>query len=143
MGRGVVKDIKKGLFWLEKAASNNDVNGLFNLAQIYFQGDCVEKDQTRAAELYRKAAENGHYPSQSRLGFMFAQGTGVTKDRTQAYLWLTMAAQHGIGSALDALESMVKEMSVEEKSQGQQLFASWRAKTGQYKNQIALMPSPS
>lgn len=143
MGQGTDKDLNKAIKWLTKAADNEDVNGLFNLAVLYAKGEGVEEDHERAAELYQKAAEQGHYPSQSRLGYMYAHGQGVKKDRVLAYLWLTLASQHGIGTALNALESVVKSMSSEEKAMGATLFEQWRNKTGTDRMQVAMHPSPS
>ncbi len=143
MGRGVDKSTDKAIEWLSRAADGGDLNGLFNLAQLYQQGAGGEPDLAAAADLYRKAAEVGHYPSQSRLGDMCARGDGVKKDRIQAYLWLTLAAQHGIGTALNALESVTREMSAEEKAQGAGLFEQWRFKTRSAEGPVALYPSPS
>ena len=143
MGQGVEKDLDKAIKWLTAAADNNDVNGLFNLAVLYAKGEGVEENTEYAAELYQKAAEQGHYPSQSRLGYMYAHGDGVEKDRVKAYLWLTLASQHGIGTALNALESVVKSMSAEEKAMGAELFDQWRNKTGTDNIQVAMYPSPS
>ncbi len=143
MGQGTEKNVPSAIKWLTAAAENNDVNGLFNLAVIYTKGEDVEEDQEKAAELYRKAAEQGHYPSQSRLGYMHAHGQGVKKDRVLAYLWLTLASQHGIGTALTALESVVNSMSSEEKAMGATLVEQWRNKTGSDRIQVAMNPSPS
>lgn len=143
MGQGAEKDTDKAVKWLSAAADNDDANGLFNLAVLYTKGEGLDEDPERAAELYRKAAQQGHYPSQSRLGYMYAHGQGVTKDRVQAYLWLTLAAQHGIGTALNELESVVKNMSTEEKAMGATLFEQWRNKTGADNMQVAMHPTPS
>ena len=143
MGQGASKNVDKAIKWLTAAAENGDVNGLFNLAVIYNKGEDVEKNPERAAELYQQASEQGHYPSQSRLGYMYAHGQGVKKDRIKAYLWLSLAAQHGIGTALSELESIVKSMSAEEKAMGATLSEQWRNKTGADKMQVAMQPSPS
>lgn len=143
MGQGTKKNVPSAMKWLTAAAENNDVNGLFNLAFIYSKGEDVEENQEQAADLYRKAAEQGHYPSQSRIGYMYAHGQGVKKDRVLAYLWLTLASQHGIGTALTALEAVVKSMSSEEKGMGATLVEQWRNKTGSDKMQVAMHPSPS
>lgn len=143
MGQGTEKNIDQAIKWLSAAAENNDVNGLFNLAVIYTNGEDIEENPEYAAKLYRRAAEQGHYPSQSRLGFMYANGQGIEKDRVQAYLWLTLASQHGIGTALNALESVVKNMSAEEKAMGATLFEQWRNKTGTDNVQVAMYPTPS
>ena len=143
MGRGAPKNASEAVRWLTEAANGGDLNGLFNLAVLYAKGDGVPADPSEAASLYRRAAELGHYPSQSRLGYIYAHGQGVPKDRVQAYLWLSLAAQHGIGTALNALESVVKEMSAEEKSNGIGLFEEWRGRTGSRGDQIAIYPAPS
>ncbi len=74
---------------------------------------------------------------------MYAHGQGVDKDRILAYLWLTLASQHGIGTALTALESVVKSMSAEEKAMGANLVEQWKNKTGANHIQVAINPSPS
>ena len=143
MGRGTEKNIEKAIHWLTLAGEGGDLNGLFNLAYLYSHGEGVEQNLKLAAELYQKASELGHYPSQSRLGYMYASGEGVEKDRVQAYLWLTLASQHGIGTALEALESVVNEMSSEEKAQGAQLFDQWRILTKSHEGPVAMYPTPS
>ena len=143
MGRGTSKNTEKAVKWLEMAAANNDLNGLFNLAQIYFQGSGVEVDYEKSANFYQKAAELGHYPSQARLGQMYINGQGVEKSRVKAYLWLSLASQHGIGTALEALNGIVADMSAEEKAEGQQLFNTWRVQTIKEAPQVAIVPTPS
>ena len=54
MGRGTSKNTEKAVKWLEMAAANNDLNGLFNLAQIYFQGSGVEVDYEKSANFIKK-----------------------------------------------------------------------------------------
>lgn len=142
LGRGTGKNVDEALRWLNRAAAGDDLNGLFNLATLYAKGEGVAADQEMAASLYRRAAELGHYPSQSRLGYIYAHGIGLPKDRVQAYLWLSLASQHGIGTALEALESVVKEMSAEEKAKGAGLFAEWRSRTKSRAAQVALYPVP-
>lgn len=143
MGRGAKKDPDQAVRWLKSAADGGDLNGLFNLAVLYTKGEGVAVDFEKAAELYRRAAELGHYPSQSRLGYMYLQGQGVPKDRVQAYLWLSLASQHGIGTALDALEGVVKEMSAEEKQKGAMLFEQWRTRTKSNDGPTAIYPIPT
>lgn len=142
MGRGTARNVPEAVRWLTAAAEGGDLNGLFNLAVIYSKGDGVKENHEKAADLYRHAAELGHYPSQSRLGYIYAQGKGIPKDRVQAYLWLSLAAQHGIGTALDALEAVIKEMSLEEKKKGAGLFEEWRTRTKSNDGPVALYPMP-
>jgi uncharacterized protein len=146
-GIGVEKNLDQAIYWLSAAAEKDDLKGLFNLAVLYSKGSVPEfnseTSEKMAAELYRRAAVLGHYPSQSRLGYLYSIGKGVPKNRTQAYLWLTLAAQHGIGTTLDALESVVKDMSSEEKSEGMRLFNEWRLITRSNEGPVAIHPSPA
>jgi uncharacterized protein len=125
-GRGVEKNSCEAAKWFRIAAENADPYAIFNLASLYDKGEGVNKDPTRAAHYYRSGAELGHVPSQSRLGYMYANGIGVERSRVDAFVWLSLAAQHGIGSALVVLETVVQAMSAEEKLQGQRLFDSRR-----------------
>jgi uncharacterized protein len=125
-GQGVEKNSSEAAKWFMKAAEKADPYAIFNLASLYDRGEGVEKDAVRAADYYRSAAELGHVPSQSRLGYMYANGIGVGRSRVDAFVWLSLAAQHGIGSALVVLETVVQAMSAEEKLEGQRLFESRR-----------------
>lgn len=129
MAKGVAKNEAEAVRWLEKAAAQDDANAQFNLAVLYTKGQGVKEDRAKAAELYRRAAERGHYPSQARLGHAYANGLGVEKNRVQAFVWLSLAAQHGIGTALQELDALVKLMSIEEKQQALGEFNKLRAQT--------------
>ena len=125
-GQGLEKDYGKAAKWFMEAAEKSDQFAIFNFASLYDKGDGVEKDSAKAADYYRSAAEIGHVPSQSRLGYMYANGIGVARNRIEAFMWLSLAAQHGIGSALVALETVVEAMSAEEKLEGQRLLDARR-----------------
>jgi hypothetical protein len=73
---------------------------------------------------------------------MYAYGRGVPKDRIQAYVWLSLAGQHGIGSALKTLDSMVKMMSSEEKVEAMKLFDQWRNRTADQSLPPRIEPIP-
>ena len=80
--------------WLEKAAAQNHVEALYELAIMYRRGEGVEKDLQKAAELFEKAAVQGHAGSQDSLGNMYFAGEGVEKDRQKAReLWEKARAQ--------------------------------------------------
>ncbi|MGD9538722.1 MAG: tetratricopeptide repeat protein [Alphaproteobacteria bacterium] len=129
MGKGVARDDAEAIRWLEAAAAQNDANAQFNLAVLCTKGQGVKEDKARAAALYRAAAERGHYPSQARLGHAYANGIGVEKSRVEAFVWLSLAGQHGIGTALQELDALVKLMSIEEKQQALAAFEKLRAQT--------------
>ena len=127
---------------LRSAAEAGDALAESNLASLYFKGQGTAQDEAQAAHWYRQAAGQGHFPSQARLGFMYANGLGVDKDRAQAFAWLSLAAQHGVGSALNALEGMIGQMSAEEKQKGAALFDQWRSRTAAVSSPARLIPVP-
>lgn len=126
MGQGASRDVEAGVAWLRKAADAGDAMARYNLATIYAKGEGVPQDKAAAVKLFRLAADVGHYPSQARLGYSYAHGIGVEKDRVSAFKWLSLAARHGVGTALNALEEVVGQMSSDEKSQGTALVQRWR-----------------
>lgn len=128
MGQGIGQDREAGRRWLQTAAEAGDAMARYNLATLYAKGDGIPQDSHRAANLYRQAAETGHYPSQARLGHLYANGIGVARDRVAAFAWLSLAAQHGVGTALNALEALVAQMSAEEKRSGSALMQQLRSK---------------
>jgi len=143
MSKGVKQDFGASERWTRAAAEGGDANAQFNLAVFYTKGQGVPQDDKLAADWYRKASEGGHYPSQARLGHMYANGQGVAKDRVHAFLWLSLASQHGVGTALAALEGVVKQMSSDEKSEGSALVSQWRGKTAAVSERRRLDPIPS
>ncbi|MFD1331449.1 tetratricopeptide repeat protein [Methylopila musalis] len=142
MGQGVERDERAAVAWLTRAAEQGDLYAQYNLATLLSKPNAQTPSAEAAAGWYRKAAEGGHYPSQARLGFLYANGVGVQKDRVEAYVWLSLAAQHGVGSALNALEGVVGQMSADEKRAGAAGVARWRAATPDVSMHARLSPVP-
>lgn len=125
-GDGVTEDAQTGLTWLCRAADAGDTGAQFNAATLMSAGKVVEKDLETAARYYEMAAESGYFPAQARLGFSYRNGFGVAKDRLKGFLWLTLASQHGAGSAISMLEGLVSEMTPDEIHRGHQMVEKWR-----------------
>jgi len=69
--QGVEQDYQKALEWHTKAAEQEHVASLFNLAQMYNEGEGVEQDFPKAVELYTKAAKLGFVSAQFHLAAMY------------------------------------------------------------------------
>jgi hypothetical protein len=139
-GQGCTRDIEAGIAWLTRAAEQDDTGAQFNLATILSSDKDVPLDWEAAAKWYHRAAEKGHYPSQARLGFCYQQGNGVPQSRVDAYVWFALAAQHGVGTALTAVERIVNDMSAEEKRKGAGMVQSWRNKTAAVSRMAVIDP---
>jgi len=71
--------------------------------QFYYKWSGVEKNRSKANELYQKAvdlnikgmAQAGNQYAQFLLGLMYANGQGVSKNETTAVYWFHRAAEQG------------------------------------------------
>jgi TPR repeat protein len=92
---------------LKERAERGDVSAELTLAQAYFMGNGVPKDQTEAAHWFRQAAEQGEPQSQRILGLMYQAGAaGLPRDNVQAASWFLKAAEHGDALAQNQLGGM-------------------------------------
>lgn len=80
--------------WRE-AAENGSTDAMINLANLYVQGQGVDRDLAQAAEWYRSAAEAGDPVAQVHLGEAFEAGAGVARDNRAAAVWFQRAAEQG------------------------------------------------
>ena len=83
----------------EKAAEQGDVHAQITLAEMYFEGRGVSKDEKKAAELYEKAAEQGDLDAQVNLGWMYQKGKGEPQDYKKAFELYEKAAAQGFAHA--------------------------------------------
>ncbi len=79
----------------KQAAEQNDSMGQYFLAQMYRQGEGVEKDPQKAIQWYRRAANQGNRLAQYNLGWIFEVGEDVPKAKNEAIKWYTLAAEQG------------------------------------------------
>ena len=88
-GHGIAANPKLAVNWLEKAATHQLPDSIYNLALAYENGDGVRKNLPRAFTLYRQAALLGHAPSQYNLGLFYYHGrkagTRLTTEVNQAF----------------------------------------------------------
>ena len=98
-GLGVSQDSQAALKWFKSAALTNRV-ALYNLAEMYWFGDGVEKDVQRAADLFRRSADSGFPPAQYRLGeFYLKQRDRDLNDEASAINWFKESAKNGVEQA--------------------------------------------
>lgn len=78
-------------YWLR----NRSLNQKWLLAHRYQNGEGVQKNLSKALELYQYGADRGHVPSQRELGLMYAWGLGPRKNSALGIRWLKIAAERG------------------------------------------------
>src|SRR6266542_2358331 len=78
---GIEKDLEKAIYWYNKAVENGNEIAQYNLGQCYELGNVVDKDETKAFELYKKSAESGCCKiAMFRLGYCYVNGIGTKID---------------------------------------------------------------
>jgi TPR repeat protein len=87
------------------AADRNDPKAMMFLADMYFTGRGVAKDEIEGDRLAEKSALLGYREAQSVVGLrkMYAWLAGVSDDPSEALKWLELAANRNEPSALQGL----------------------------------------
>ena len=98
----------------EEAANGGDLRAQFELGQLYYRGERVERNYASALNWLEKASIQGQPQAQYRLGMMHFQGEGVTRNLPQAYIILKMAAVNGSNEAMDAADLVALQMNEQE-----------------------------
>jgi hypothetical protein len=74
---------------------SGDAGAAHILGNLYWYGECVERDFGTAMGWYRRAAEHGHTGAAVTLGNIYFRGQNVTGDPTEAAKWYHVAAEQG------------------------------------------------
>lgn len=90
-------------------AQQGDAPAQFNLGLIYYQGQGVPQDYSKAVEWYTKAAGQKYALAQYNLGVSYRDGHGVLQDYSSAAKWFTKAANQGDAQAQYNLGVMYKK----------------------------------
>lgn len=91
-GKGIPRDMKESITWMQKAADQGLLAAQENLASEYFLRMNVEQDYPLAIKFYRLAAEQGSTQAQYALGSMYIAGYGVMRNVIASYKWCLLAA---------------------------------------------------
>ena len=79
-------DTEKSLYWLNRAAENNEISAIMNLAYYYH-----DKDIKKAASYYQKAADLDDDQAMVELSYLYENGEGVEKNDEKAIELLNKA----------------------------------------------------
>lgn len=85
--------------WYRKAAEQGDIDAQYNIAQMSYKGDGIQKNYEEAAKWYRKIAESGDSYGQYTIGHMYSKGKGVEQSYENAAEWYRKAAIQGFRTA--------------------------------------------
>ena len=134
-GRGIPKNVEKGMHYLKLATEAGNIKASIDYAEHLWKGTDIDKNIFRAVEIlkglddcnaffmlaeifrenaeyekafryYLKGAESNHVYSQYSVALSFATGQGVKRDMKEAIKWLKSAAALGYGEARRKLEEL-------------------------------------
>ena len=95
---------KEALFWLERAANNDEPEALYQLGVYYSEGG--EADLAKSIKYYQRAAELNHADAALALSYLYDEGISVEQDDDKALFFLKKAAELENQEAIDELASM-------------------------------------
>jgi TPR repeat protein len=94
-GKGVDKDYKMAMEWVQKAANQGHTKSEATLGWLYFTGKATPKDYVKAFQWCQKAAKKGDAFAQGMVGVMYKLGQGTPQDNGIAFQWFMQAAKNG------------------------------------------------
>jgi TPR repeat protein len=116
------EDLPEALAACEAVANDGNPQAQFELGNVYYQGQLVERELATALKWFELASLQGHAEAQQTLGMMFFRGEGVQANNVQAYVVLKMAAVNGAEDALDSADLVAAQMRNEELQQATQVL---------------------
>lgn len=130
-GRGVDQDFAEAKAWFEKAAAQNQPDGLYNLGLMYANGEGVPQDYATAVKWYRQAADRGQSDAQNSLGLRYKKGEGIGQDYVQAYKWFVLSLAHASRPADRAMaianrDAIAKLMTAEQVAEAENQARAWK-----------------
>lgn len=90
---------KEALFWLERAASNDEPHALYQLGLYYAE----KADLAKSIQYYQRAAELNYGDALLELYYIYGEGIGVEQDDDKALFFLKKVAELGSQEAIDEL----------------------------------------
>ena len=106
-----LNNYKSAVIWYNKAIKNGNARSMFNLAFCYETGNGVDKNISKAINLYTKAAKKGHIESMNTLGHILYHGdNGAVVDKDKAYGYWLKAAKLGHRMAIENVCAYVPPM---------------------------------
>jgi len=99
-GKG--SSLEQQLYSLEdyiRMVEQGSADAKYILATKYRNGEGVEMDKAKAAQLYRELADQGDSDAQYDLAFMLDNGEGIEQDRVQSEKYFKLSADQGDSDA--------------------------------------------
>jgi TPR repeat protein len=113
------ENVPEALRWFRASALQGNERGQCALASLLEFG---KKEYTEAGKWYSKAAHQGDGVAQYQVGRLYENGIGVPKDTVEALKWYLLASAQHVTDAVQARDSLSKELTVEQVQESQRRF---------------------
>ena len=87
-------EIEKGIEQYEKAAGNGYITAMSLLGDLYYEGECIERDFDKAFSWYSRAFTKYSESTYFGLGRCYLYGAGVERDLKKALKYLKKCARY-------------------------------------------------
>lgn len=95
-----------GLKYLKRAAYAGQADALYQLGELYENGESVEKDYKNAFGFYLMGALKGEARSQYKLSTLYLAGLGTPQDFENGLKWISRSARQGYVLAQQKLAAL-------------------------------------
>ena len=115
MGEIVEQDYKKAFNLFKKSAAKYNIEAMFSLGCLYFEGKGTKKNVKKAIDLWEQTAKFNHKGALYYLGVAYYEGKYVKRDLELAKSNLKKASEQGIEEATQLLDVIKKEENTKKK----------------------------
>jgi len=89
------KEYPAALDQYQKAAQDGNISAMFELGNLYYNGEGIDRNHQTAMQWFTKAVQQGHVVAMYNLADLYENGIGVKHDYQKAMQWYTSAAEGG------------------------------------------------
>lgn len=115
LGRGTAVDPEQAVYWYEKAAGRLDTDAMLALAQMYLDGEGVEKNWKEALSLAEDAARYGDEEQGNRMAAAICYETGMAQDDAELLRKAETLGSAEAGAAMEERRRTLWKKALEEK----------------------------
>jgi TPR repeat protein len=128
------QDYAEALRLWGQLADQGNARAQFSIGQMYYIGQGVPRDNTKADGWYRKAADQGFDYAQFNLGVAYEDGgLGVPQDYALAYMWFNLASSPATNTdlrqmAVENRDKVAAKMTPAQIAGAQRMAREWKPK---------------
>ncbi|MFC3153303.1 hypothetical protein ACFOEK_19845 [Litoribrevibacter euphylliae] len=110
---------------LAKLDSEGVLEATIGLGDLYSMGGLDQVDQPQAIKTYLRAAERGSPVGYQKIANIYRGGRGIVNDKSKAFGYSKLASYLGNDASDVFLESLTKEMQLEELNAGEEAYQKY------------------